>query len=59
MAAGLGVLRLSPHSFWSMTPKEIAAALAPLGTSANDAPSHADLAQLMARFPDRLETSDG
>ena len=25
---GLGVLRLSPHAFWSMTPRELALALA-------------------------------
>ena len=27
MAAGLGVLRLAPHVFWAMTPREFDAAL--------------------------------
>jgi uncharacterized phage protein (TIGR02216 family) len=54
MAAGLGLLRLSPAAFWSMTPRELAAALrALLGPAADEPPPRAALAQLMARFPDR------
>ncbi len=55
MRVGLGVLRLSPATLWSMTPRELAAALegalgpAP-GDGAIDRPS---LASLMARYPDR------
>ena len=55
MAAGLGLLRLPPAHFWSMTPKELEAALRGLlGPAHSDAPPpRAALAQLMARFPDR------
>jgi uncharacterized phage protein (TIGR02216 family) len=54
MAAGLGLLRLPPAHFWSMTPKELAAALsALLGATHSDAPlPRAALTQLMSRFPD-------
>jgi uncharacterized phage protein (TIGR02216 family) len=54
MAAGLGLLRLAPAAFWSMTPRELEAALrALLGPSHADAPlSRTALAQLMARYPD-------
>lgn len=54
MAAGLGVLGLSPHVFWAMTPREFNAALR--GRMGNGvqmpAPSRADLAALMQQFPD-------
>ena len=55
MAAGLGLLRLSPQDFWSMTPKELEAALRGLlgPTSADAPPPRSALAHLMARFPDR------
>jgi len=54
MAAGLGLLRLPPAHFWSMTPKELQAALrALLGPTPADPPlPRATLAQLMSRFPD-------
>jgi uncharacterized phage protein (TIGR02216 family) len=55
MTAGLGVLRLDPKSFWSMTLPELTAALrsldGPAGVSV--APARADLDALMQRFPDR------
>lgn len=52
MAAGFGLLRLSPAVLWSMTPREFAAAIAGL-TGARIAPlARDDLAQLMQRFPD-------
>ena len=47
----LGLLRWPPDVFWRGSPREIAAALdafAPRGA----APERADLAALMARFPD-------
>ena len=52
MAAGLGLLRLSPQAFWSLTPRELDAALgAVLGPAA--APiSRGDLAGLMRQYPD-------
>ena len=57
MAAGLGLLRLHPADFWSMTPRELDAALRGLL-----GPMHRDsalprsvLAGLMARYPDKSE----
>lgn len=57
MALGLGRLRLSPESFWSMTPRELRAALpAETGAAPMD---RAALDALMARHPDRAgEHSD-
>ena len=54
MALGLGVLRLSPAHFWSMTPREIAAALDGLlgHDRAASPPTRHELANLAARFPD-------
>jgi uncharacterized phage protein (TIGR02216 family) len=54
MAAGLGRLRLRPADFWSMTPKELDAALnGLLGPMKLDGPTpRTALAQLMARYPD-------
>jgi uncharacterized phage protein (TIGR02216 family) len=58
MAAGLGLLRLSPATFWALTPKELAAALgAVLGPAVAGPPARSDLARLMQRFPD-AETSE-
>ena len=55
MAAGLGVLRLAPKAFWSMTPKEFEAALNGLfgKGETGGAPSRFDLEELMQRFPDQ------
>lgn len=55
MAVGLGVLRLEPRALWSMTPKELAAAVEAMSgvRGAPGPPSRADLAVLMRRFPDR------
>ena len=60
MAAGFGLLKLSPQAFWAMTPREIAAAIRALtGRPASiAAPSRQDLAGLMLRFPDREGPSD-
>ena len=54
MTAGLGTLRLSPRDFWSMTPRELDAALrGALGLVAMpSAMTRADLRALMAAFPD-------
>jgi uncharacterized phage protein (TIGR02216 family) len=52
MAAGLGVLRLSPAAFWSMTPRELDAALGTVLGPAGGPPSRGELARLMQRFPD-------
>ncbi|MEZ5818332.1 MAG: phage tail assembly chaperone [Hyphomicrobiaceae bacterium] len=54
MAAGLGLLRLSPAVFWSMTPRELVAALHGRSGGRPAGPMRrAELAGLMARFPDR------
>jgi uncharacterized phage protein (TIGR02216 family) len=54
MAAGLGLLRLTPSAFWSMTPRELEAALRGLlGPMHADAPlPRSALTQLMMRYPD-------
>ena len=54
MAAGLGLLRLTPSAFWSMTPRELEAALRGLlGPAQPDTPlPRSALAQLIARYPD-------
>jgi uncharacterized phage protein (TIGR02216 family) len=59
MAAGLGVLGLAPAVFWTMTPREFDAALRGRlgGASAPAAPSRAELASLMQRFPDDGRTA--
>lgn len=56
---GLGILRLSPAAFWSMTPRELLhAAEAVMGPCA--APlDRAGLADLMQRFPDGAEADHG
>lgn len=51
MAAGLGRLGIPPAQFWSMTPRELAAALGWSG-SAGGGLERADLARLMAEYPD-------
>jgi uncharacterized phage protein (TIGR02216 family) len=54
MEAGLGTLRLAPHVFWAMTPRELEAALrGAFGMSHQAQPmSRADFAALMAAYPD-------
>lgn len=48
---GLGVLRLSPQAFWSMTPRELALAIqAATGTTAPL--RRQELSDLMTRYPD-------
>lgn len=54
MTAGLGILRLAPRDFWSMTPRELDAALrGALGLVAmSPAMTRSDLVALMASYPD-------
>jgi uncharacterized phage protein (TIGR02216 family) len=54
MATGLGLLRLSPAVFWSMTPKELTSALhGLLGPDiAMPTLTRTDLSGLMSQFPD-------
>jgi len=51
MTFGFGVLRHAPHTFWSMTPRELAAAAAPRAQGPA-APSRADMLRLLQEFPD-------
>jgi uncharacterized phage protein (TIGR02216 family) len=55
MAAGLGLLRLRPADFWSMTPRELDAALRGIigPTLTREPLSRSTLAHLMQRYPDR------
>lgn len=54
MAAGLGLLHLAPRDFWSMTPRELAAAIRGLHgvTDPIAPPSRAEFSRLASRFPD-------
>jgi uncharacterized phage protein (TIGR02216 family) len=57
MATGLGLLRLRPADLWSMTPKELEAALRGLiGPLLADNPlPRSALADLISRYPDKSE----
>jgi uncharacterized phage protein (TIGR02216 family) len=60
MAAGFGLLRLSPDAFWTMTPKELGAALGAFSpTDASGPLARSDLTQLMQNFPDHLSSRGG
>ena len=59
MGLGLGVLRLAPAQFWSMTPRELDAAVRGLlgPTAISLGPPRATLETLMRRFPDKITAS--
>jgi len=53
MAAGLGTLRLAPRDFWTMTPRELEAALrGAFGAAVSQPMSRGDLSALMTLYPD-------
>jgi uncharacterized phage protein (TIGR02216 family) len=54
MATGLGLLRLAPAHFWSMTPRELAATIrGALGIATTGGPlTRSDLTGMMQRYPD-------
>lgn len=52
MAMGFGLLRLSPKTFWAMTPREFERAMSILARGSGEAPRRGDLAALMRAFPD-------
>lgn len=54
MTLGFGVLKLSPQAFWSMTPRELAAA-AGLAAPASMPPSRHALQALMVAHPDKQD----
>ena len=49
---GLGVLRWPPDVLWAATPREIAAAASAFAPTRAQAPERAEMAALMALFPD-------
>jgi uncharacterized phage protein (TIGR02216 family) len=53
MAFGLGVLRLPPKHFWSMTLREMAAAMRGALPDQPERLAKARLDELMQRYPDR------
>ncbi|MEP9371020.1 rcc01693 family protein [Mesorhizobium sp. KR1-2] len=53
MAMGFGLLRLSPHAFWAMTPREFERAASVLKRAAGEAPRREDMLALMQAFPDK------
>jgi uncharacterized phage protein (TIGR02216 family) len=53
MGFGLGVLRLSPRDFWTMTPRELASAWSALVGERAGPLGRQELEALMAQFPDR------
>ena len=57
LTVGFGLLRLSPRDFWSMTPRELAAAMRDFGAAA--VPARSDLDTLMAAYPDKRSTEHG
>lgn len=50
---GLGVLRLSPQQFWSMTPRELGYAIEAVAGRSPPL-DRGTLAQLMKRYPDNF-----
>lgn len=52
MAFGFGVLRLSSHEFWRLTPRELASAVRAL-YGESSLVSRGTLNELLTRFPDR------
>ena len=56
MAFGLGVLRLAPRDFWSMTPRELLRAAEGVYGRTDVAPSRAMLDTLITLFPDTERT---
>ena len=58
MELGLGVLGMMPGAFWSLTPRELQAALAGKFGSAGETEvfTRRDLDTLMQRFPDEGST---
>ncbi len=61
MTAGLGLLRLPPAVFWTMTMAELRAALhAVIESYPNPAPpSRSEVIALLKRYPDQGENRDG
>lgn len=54
---GLGVLRLSPQQFWSMTPRELTRAIEAV-TGRTPPLDRRSLTQLMKRYPDDVSARE-
>jgi len=52
MGFGFGTLRLSPDTFWRMTPRELAAAIEAVAGPRTEPLARPAFAALMRRFPD-------
>jgi uncharacterized phage protein (TIGR02216 family) len=59
MAAGFGLLRLSPKTFWSMTPRELERAMSVLAPAPGTRIGRGELAELMRIYPDTTEAGHG
>lgn len=59
MSFGLGTLRLSPQAFWSLTPREIAAAARAFGPATAPPMTPEDLTALRTQHPDSSDGSKG
>lgn len=60
MAAGFGLLRLSPTTFWSMTPRELQRAMSVLAPAPRAAIGRSEVVELMRVFPDKnMEAGHG
>jgi uncharacterized phage protein (TIGR02216 family) len=61
MQLGFGVLRHSSKTFWSLTPRELFAAVANRTQATSEAGLRSSLAALMTQFPDKegQEIHDG
>lgn len=57
MGFAFGVLRLSPETFWAMTPRELSAAVRAI-TGDRTPLGRADLDSLIAAFPDFPASKD-
>lgn len=58
IAVGLGLLRLSPRDFWTMTPIELGHALRALTGAPDGPPQRRSLDALMSLFPDTERRSE-
>ena len=59
MHLGFGELKLSSAQFWSMTPRELFAALSTPAGTPGDPLRRNDLTRTMTAFPDTKDTTNG
>jgi uncharacterized phage protein (TIGR02216 family) len=56
MQVGFGVMRLSSHEFWALTPRELAAAFEGVSGRTTSPPARKTLETMMAQYPDGERT---